>query len=159
MFYVLKHDRLRLARTKIAVPSEFANEVLQPVCRAFWFLYPENSLQNIILLKASTYGIPCFADVGKTQAGVLRTRYPKPVPISYQPKTSGTFLVTPLLQGPKSWHWPHGPPHKYLYSSCETNKEEIWGFWMEIQLLEGRDSLYSARGGDGTKKSTFSTHS
>lgn len=70
MFYVLKHDRLRLARTKITVPSEFANEVLQPVCRAFWFLYPENSLQNIILLKESTYGIPCFADVGKTQAGL-----------------------------------------------------------------------------------------
>lgn len=42
------------------------NKVLQPVCWAFWFLYPENSeLQSIILFKASTHGAPCFADVGE----------------------------------------------------------------------------------------------
>lgn len=42
-------------------------------------------------------------------------------------------------------------PPKYSFSSRETNKEEIWGFWMEIQLLECRDPLYSAQRGNGTK--------
>lgn len=85
MFYVFKHDRLSLAHTKITVPSEFAKEVLQSVCRAFWFLYPEDSQpQNLILLKARTDGVPCFVDVMKKEARVLRTRYPKSVPISYQ---------------------------------------------------------------------------
>lgn len=159
VFCVLKHDRLRLACTKIAVPSEFTNEVLQPVCRAFWFLYPENSLQNIILLKASTYGIPCFADVAKTQAGVLQTRYLEPVPISYQPQTSGTFLMTPFP--PRSQililtTWTLSPPNiRSLHVRPTKRRSEVSEWKFSFQRAE---THYIQHRGGMVQKSLLLAH-